>query len=272
MDNLRHRLLLCMDRRYCRAAVLRPLGPVVEADKLTIMKSAALQFNDVCFSYPDGKEALSHVSFAIGEGERVALVGLNGAGKSTLLLLADALLLPTSGRIEIAGIELTDKSAAECRRKAGIVFQDSDDQLFMPTVEADVAFGPRNMGFDEAEVARRVESALRQTGCTALASRPPFRLSGGQRRMASIATVLSMTPDIILFDEPTSGLDFEARARFITIADRLPHTMLMSTHDIELAARLCRRAIVIDSGAVSYDGPIDLMPYPFSNHSNDFMP
>lgn len=151
-----------------------------------------------------------------------------------------------------------------------MVFQNSDDQLFMPTVEADVAFGPRNMGLDEAEVGRRVDRALAMTGCSALRSRPPFQLSGGQKRMVSVATVLSMSPDILVFDEPTSGLDFAARAQFIGIVDRLPHTVFMSTHDMELVTRLCTRAIVMERGHIAYDGPVDTLPYPRVNDIENY--
>lgn len=226
------------------------------------MKTPALRMTDVCFSYPGGGEVLRHVSFEIARGEKVALVGLNGSGKSTLLLHTDGLLMPDSGTVEVNGTVMTDKNVRECRKAVGLVFQNSDDQLFMPTVEADVAFGPANMGLDNEEIARRVDEALRVTDCEKLRTRPPFQLSGGQKKMVSIATVLSMMPEILVFDEPTSGLDFAARAQFISIADRLPHTMLMSTHDMELVNRLCTRAIVMNHGEISYDGPVDTLPYP----------
>lgn len=224
--------------------------------------ATALRFNDVCFSYPGGQEVLRHVSFEVAEGEKVALVGLNGSGKSTLLLHTNSLLTPASGTVEVNGTVIDRKNAEMARKAVGMVFQNSDDQLFMPTVEADVAFGPRNMGLAESEVDARVERALAMTGCTALRKRPPFQLSGGQKRMVSIATVLSMKPGILVFDEPTSGLDFAARAQFIGIADRLPHTLLMSSHDMELVARLCSRAIVMNHGRITYDGPVDTLPYP----------
>lgn len=224
--------------------------------------ATALRFNDVCFSYPGGQEVLRHVSFEVADGEKVALVGLNGSGKSTLLLHTNALLTPASGTVEVNGTVIDRKNADMARKAVGMVFQNSDDQLFMPTVEADVAFGPRNMGLAESEVDARVERALAMTGCTALRKRPPFQLSGGQKRMVSIATVLSMKPGILVFDEPTSGLDFAARAQFIGIVDRLPHTLLMSSHDMELVARLCSRAIVMNHGRITYDGPVDTLPYP----------
>ncbi len=222
----------------------------------------ALQFQEVSFSYPGGPEVLRHVSFSIQPGEKVALVGLNGSGKSTLLLHTNGLLIATSGTVSVNGKAIDRKTVDECRKSVGMVFQNADDQLFMPTVEADVAFGPRNMGLSEEEIKRRVEKALRQTGCMELKDRASFHLSGGQKKMVSIATVLSMEPNILVFDEPTSGLDFAAQAQFIGIVDRLPHTILMSTHDMDLARRLCTRAILMDHGSIAYDGPIDTLPYP----------
>ncbi len=205
---------------------------------------------------------LRHVSFSIQPGEKVALVGLNGSGKSTLLLHTNGLLIANSGTVSVNGKAIDRKTVDECRKSVGMVFQNADDQLFMPTVEADVAFGPRNMGLSEEEIKRRVEKALRQTGCTELKDRASFHLSGGQKKMVSIATALSMEPNILDFDEPTSGLDFAAQAQFVGIVDRLPHTILMSTHDMDLARRLCTRAILMDHGAIAYDGPIDTLPYP----------
>lgn len=221
-----------------------------------------LEFKQVNFSYPGGRQVLRDISFSIRPGEKVAIVGLNGSGKSTLLLHTNGLLTADSGTVLIDGTPIGPKTVEQSRRAVGMVFQNADDQLFMPSVEADVAFGPRNMGLPEEEIKRRVEKALRQTGCSELRERAPFHLSGGQKKMVSIATVLSMEPDILVFDEPTSGLDFAAEAQFIGIVDRLPHTILMSTHDMDLARRLCSRAILMDSGAIAYDGPIDTLPYP----------
>lgn len=222
----------------------------------------AIEFQNVSFSYPGGHEALRNVSFSIEKGEKVALVGLNGSGKSTLLLHTNGLLTADSGEVLVNGTPIRPKTVDKARQSVGMVFQNADDQLFMPTVEADVAFGPRNMGLSEEEIQQRVEKALRQTGCLELKDRAPFHLSGGQKKMASIATVLSMEPEILVFDEPTSGLDFAAEAQFIGIADRLPHSILMSTHDMQLARRLCTRAILMDHGSIAYDGPIDTLPYP----------
>lgn len=223
---------------------------------------SAIEFQNISFSYPGGTPVLRDISFSIEKGEKVALVGLNGSGKSTLLLHTNGLLMADSGTVLINGTAITPKTVGHARQAVGMVFQNADDQLFMPTVEADVAFGPRNMRLSEEEIKRRVEKALKQTGCLELKDRAPFHLSGGQKKMASIATVLSMEPEILVFDEPTSGLDFAAEAQFISIADRLPHTILMSTHDMDLARRLCSRAILMDSGSIAYDGPIDTLPYP----------
>ena len=224
---------------------------------------SAIEFQNISFSYPGAsRQTLRDISFSIEKGEKVALVGLNGSGKSTLLLHTNGLLMADIGTVLVDGIAITPKTVGHARQVVGMVFQNADDQLFMPTVEADVAFGPRNMGLPEEEVKRRVEKALKQTNCQDLKDRAPFHLSGGQKKMVSIATVLSMEPDILVFDEPTSGLDFAAEAQFISIVDRLPHTVLMSTHDMDLARRLCTRAILMDHGAIAYDGPIDTLPYP----------
>lgn len=224
--------------------------------------ATALEMSDVCFSYPGGEEALRGINFSITTGEKVGLLGLNGSGKSTLLLHTNALLLPDSGEVRIDGVTTSRKTVAEIRRKVGMVFQDSDDQLFMPTVEADVAFGPKNMGLTNEEIGSRVNEALKATGTEMLRDRPPFQLSGGQKKMVALATVLSMKPSILVMDEPTSGLDYEARERFAEIVGSLPHTILMSSHDIDLIRKLCKRAIVVKEGRVVYDGPIDMLSYP----------
>ena len=177
----------------------------------------ALEMKDVKFAYPDGHKALRGISFTIMPNEKVGLLGLNGSGKSTILLHTNALLLPDSGTVSVCGTVADRLTAPEIRRNVGMVFQDSDDQLFMPTVEADVAFGPRNMGLDKDEIAMRVDEALAMTGTEKLRGRAPFQLSGGQKKMVALATVLSMKPSILVMDEPTSGLDYDAREKFIGI-------------------------------------------------------
>lgn len=219
----------------------------------------ALKFTDVRYSYPasGGDEALRGVTFSVSPGEKVALLGLNGAGKSTLLLHTNGLLRPTSGYVEIDGVVLTKKTIDEARRKIGMVFQNADDQLFSPTVYADVAFGPQMMHLKAEEVDLRVREALAQIGASHLIDRPTTRLSGGERRMVAIATVLSMRPSLLVLDEPTSYLDLRARMKLTTLLCGLPHAMLLATHNLELAREVCSRAILLDNGRVVCDSPVD---------------
>lgn len=227
------------------------------------MRSTVLEFNHVSFSYPNSTEpTLRDISFAISKGERVALVGLNGSGKSTLLLHTNGLLFPTEGTVEVEGDVVNKKNVSKARQTVGIVFQNADNQLFMPTVKDDVAFGPRNMGLSNDEVARRVDDALNTTGCLHLRDRVPFQLSGGQKRMVAIATVLSMGPQLIVLDEPTANLDYAARKQFLDTASSLPHAIFMASHDLDALRQLCTRAILLEKGTIAYDGPIESLPYP----------
>lgn len=213
-----------------------------------------IRFTDVHFSYPDGFEALRGVSFLLTHGERVALLGRNGAGKSTLLLLTNGLLLPSQGEVNIGDVPVVKKTLPIVRQSVGMVFQNPDDQLFMPTVEEDVAFGPLNMKLPPAEVERRVGMALDAVGAEDLRKRSAMQLSGGQRRRVAIATVLSMEPSILVLDEPTSNLDFSARRDLIEVLKDFTHTQLIATHDLDMVRELCPRSIVIDKGRVVADG------------------
>lgn len=213
-----------------------------------------IKFTDVHFSYPDGSEVLKGVDFTITHGEKVALLGLNGAGKSTLLLHTNGLLLPTSGEVNVGGVPVTKKTLRLVREAVGMVFQNPDDQLFMPTVGEDVAFGPTNMGLPGEEIDRRVDRALRDVGAISLRDKAPFQLSGGQKRRVALATVLSMMPNILVLDEPTSNLDWPARRQFIDIIKSFSHTCLIATHDLDMAMELCQRTIVINDGRVVADG------------------
>lgn len=221
-----------------------------------------LRFENVSFSYDGKSNVLHNLSFKVTEKERVALMGLNGSGKSTLMQLTNGLLLPSAGRVTVNGADTNSKYVAEVRKVVGLVFQDPDDQLFMPTVWEDVAFGPRNMKLGKEEISRRVEGALNITRTTSLADRSPFELSGGQKKSVSIATVLSMQPELLVMDEPTAGLDYMAIENFISIMKDLPQAFIISTHDIEVARRLCSRAIVMHNGTIVYDGHICEMDYP----------
>lgn len=214
-----------------------------------------IQFSDVHYSYPNGYQALRGVTFRITHGEKVALLGLNGAGKSTILLHTNGLLLPAQGEVNIGGIPVTRKTAPAVRRSVGMLFQNADDQLFMPTVEEDVAFGPVNMGLEPDEVARRVKEALARVGASGLEKRTPFQLSGGQKKSVALATILSMEPDILVMDEPTAELDLLASRRVADIIKGFGHTCLIATHDLRLPCELCPRAILIADGKVAADGP-----------------
>ena len=213
-----------------------------------------LRFDDVHYRYPNGYEALCGVSFCITPGEKVALVGANGAGKSTLLLHTNGLLIPSQGEVVMGGIKLTRRTLPLVRQSVGLVFQDSDNQLFMPTVEEDVAFGPSNMRLEPEEIRRRVTEALDAVGALHLRGASPFRLSGGQKKRVAIATVLSMEPSVLVMDEPTSNLDPRARRQIIDLIRRFGHTTLIATHDMEMVLDLCDRTIVMKQGRIVADG------------------
>ena len=213
-----------------------------------------LRFDDVHYRYPNGYEALCGVSFRITHGEKVALVGANGAGKSTLLLHTNGLLMPSQGEVVMGGITLTRRTLPLVRQSVGLVFQDSDNQLFMPTVEEDVAFGPANMRLEPEEIRRRVTEALDAVGALDLREASPFRLSGGQKKRVAIATVLAMEPSVLVMDEPTSNLDPRARRQIIDLIRRFSHTTLVATHDMEMVLDLCDRTIVMKEGRIVADG------------------
>ena len=213
-----------------------------------------LRFDDVHYRYPNGYEALCGVSFCITHGEKVALVGANGAGKSTLLLHTNGLLIPSQGEVVMGGIKLTRRTLPLVRQSVGLVFQDSDNQLFMPTVEEDVAFGPANMRLEPEEIRRRVTEALDAVGALDLREASPFRLSGGQKKRVAIATVLAMEPSVLVMDEPTSNLDPRARRQIIDLIRRFGHTTLIATHDMEMVLDLCDRTIVMKQGRIVADG------------------
>ncbi len=219
------------------------------------MSHHIVELKDVAYSYPDGTEALKPVSFRITHGESVALVGANGAGKSTLLMHLNGVLTPERGTISVGEVPLTKGTLPEIRRTVGMVFQDADDQLFMPTVREDVAFGPLNMGLPADEVNRRVDDALTTVGALALADRPSHHLSGGEKRNVAIATVLAMRPDILVMDEPSSNLDPLGRRRLIELLRSFKHTKIIATHDLDLVLDVCARTIVMSDGRVTADGP-----------------
>ncbi len=219
------------------------------------MSHHIVEVSDLRHVYPDGTAALKGVSFRITHGESVAVIGANGAGKSTLLLHLNGYLTPTAGSVRIGDFPLTLQTLPEVRRTVGMVFQDPDDQLFMPTVYDDVAFGPLNLGLPPVEAGRRVADALARVGAEHLRDKPPYRLSGGEKKRAAIATVLSMSPDILVMDEPTAGLDPCARRQLMNLLGEFRHTKIFTSHDLDMVLELCGRAIVLRDGTVAADGP-----------------
>ena len=219
------------------------------------MSGVGLEVSGLTYRYPDGTRALDDVSFRVEPGTAVALVGANGAGKSTLLLHLIGSLTGSAGAVRLAGGPCADDARADLRRAVGMVFQDPDDQLFMPTVEDDVAFGPLNARLPAEEVGRRVAAALERVGMLHLRARPPYRLSAGEKRAVAIATVLAMEPAILVMDEPSSYLDPRARRRLIELLNAFDHTRIIATHDLELVVEVCSRVVVLDRGCVVADGP-----------------
>ncbi|MFL6153150.1 MAG: energy-coupling factor ABC transporter ATP-binding protein [Ornithinibacter sp.] len=215
----------------------------------------SLEVRGLAFAYPDGHQALHGVDLRIEPGERVALLGPNGAGKTTLVLHLNGVHRAGAGTVRVGGMEVTREHVQEIRRRVGIVFQDPDDQLFMPTVRDDVAFGPANLGLRGAELEARVVEALDLVGVGDLADRAPHHLSFGQRRRVAIATVLAMRPEILVLDEPSSNLDPASRRELAGILRSLDVTVLMVTHDLPYAVELCERAVVLSEGLVVADGP-----------------
>ena len=213
-----------------------------------------LSLKDVSFSYRPGREVLKGVSLSVERGEQVALIGANGVGKSTLLKLFVGLLEPQSGSVEVCGMHVGRKNLASVRRAAGYVFQDAESQLFLANVWEDVAFGPRNEGLAEDEVRKRTEVALESVGISSLAQEHVYRLSGGQKRLASIATVLALRPDVLLLDEPTLALDPRNRRMVIRALGDLPCAKLIATHDLDFVLDSCSRVIVVSDGMIVAEG------------------
>ncbi|GII58128.1 putative ABC transporter ATP-binding protein [Planotetraspora thailandica] len=219
--------------------------------------AVSLEVRRLAYAYPDGTQALFGVDLSIARGERVALLGPNGAGKTTLVMHLNGILTPGHGSVEVAGLPVRADTLREIRRRVGLVFQDPDDQLFMPTVREDVAFGPANMGVRGAELERRVADALERVGMAGVADRPPHHLSFGQRRRVAVATVLAMEPEILVLDEPSSNLDPASRRELAQILKNLDVTVLMVTHDLPYALELCERSLILSGGVIVADGPTD---------------
>lgn len=209
------------------------------------------------FSYPDGHQAIHGLSFSIQHGESIGIIGANGAGKSTLLLLLMGVLFPNEGEILVGDVRVAKQTLPVVRQRLGMVFQDPDDQLFMTTVYDDVAFGPRNYHLSETEVEKRVTKALDLVDISHLKDRAPYKLSGGEKRAAAIAAVLSMEPEVLIMDEPTAALDPKARRRLIKLlnSNNFNHTKIITSHDLDMVLETCSRIIVLKEGQVAAEGP-----------------
>jgi len=216
----------------------------------------AIQVRDLTFAYPDGASALAAISFEVSVGESVGLVGPNGAGKTSLFLCLSGVLKPRAESLRVARLDVRD--AAQRKRlptQVGIVFQNSDDQLFNATVFDDVAFGPLNLDLPPDEVRKRVAEALERVGLTGMEERVPFHLSGGEKRRVALAGVLAMRPSILLLDEPSMYLDPRGRRELIQLLHTLGGTRLIASHDLELILQTCDRVLLLDRGRLRADGP-----------------
>ncbi len=215
-----------------------------------------LRFENVSFSYEDGRPVLRDLSFSIGRGEAVGLIGANGAGKTTIMKILLG-LLPCEGRVLVDGLEVNKKNLPEVRRKLGFVLQNSDNQMFMPTVYEDMLFGPLNYGLSREDAEKKADEVLESLGLQELGHRYNHRISGGEKRMAAIATVLAMEPEAILMDEPTSALDPYNRRVVIRTIRQLPQTKLITSHDLDMILDTCDRVILIGGGKIAADGPAE---------------
>ncbi len=219
-----------------------------------------LTINNVTVEYPDGTKAINNLSLNVKSGEKLALIGANGAGKSTLMLAIEG-ILDSTGEIKIDDLVVDSKNIVKVRQQVGMLFQNPDDQLFMATIYDDIAFGPRNAGLDEESVKYRVEDRLKLLNIEHLKDKTALKLSGGEKRMAALATVLAMKPSVMLLDEPTAFLDPKARRNLINVLNSLPHTMLIATHDLAFAKEVCREAVVIKDGNFFAKGNCDEILY-----------
>ena len=221
-----------------------------------MLPDLAIHVKDLSYAYPGGPMVLDHVCFEVAAGERVGLVGPNAAGKTTLFLCLGGVVPVTKGSVRLAGLDPAEPGQRRgLPAKVGIVFQNSDDQLFNATVFDDVAFGPLNLGLSEEEVRGRVSEALDRVGLAGAEQRVPFHLSGGEKRRVALAGVLAMRPEILLLDEPSMHLDPRGRREFIRLVNSLAVTKMIATHDLELVLETCGRALVLDAGRLIADGP-----------------
>ena len=219
-----------------------------------------IKFQDVAFSYDRQRTVVQDLSFSIGKGEAVGLIGANGAGKSTIMKLLLG-LLTGQGRITVDGLEVNKMNLSAVRQKIGFVLQDSDNQMFMPTVYEDMIFGPRNYGLSREETEKRVDAVLKSLGIEKLKHCYNHKISGGEKRMAAIATILAMEPEAILMDEPSTALDPVNRRTVINTIKTLPQTKLIASHDLDMILDTCQRVILLSGGKIVADGPVEEILY-----------
>ncbi len=220
------------------------------------MNGFVIETSCLSFAYPDGVKALDNVNFSVRDGECVGIAGGNGTGKSTLLLTLNG-TLRGEGTVKIAGLKVNDRNIYHIRKKVGLVFQNPDDQLFMPTVFDDVSFGPINMDLDREEIKVRTDEALAIAGVGGYASRSSHHLSFGEKKRVSFATVLSMKPEIILLDEPTANLDPTGRREFMDFLKTVGGTRVIASHDMDMLRALCPRTVLLHKGRITADGPTE---------------
>ncbi|HOO97555.1 MAG TPA: ABC transporter ATP-binding protein [Caldisericia bacterium] len=215
-----------------------------------------LEIKNLNYSYPDGTKALDNINFSMDMGQKVAILGANGAGKSTLMLHLNG-ILDGKGKIAVCGIGLQKSTLRQIRQKVGLVFQNPDDQLFCPTVFSDVAFGPQNMGLSKVEVESKVTKALAQVGLAGFEKRSPFHLSIGEKKRVALATILSMDSELIALDEPTTNLDPRGRREITELLSKLDKSMIVITHDFDLARKLCSHCVLMARGSIVANGQTD---------------
>lgn len=218
------------------------------------MSHHKIEVKNVTFGYDKNNVQLDDISFTLTHGESVGLIGANGSGKSTLLMLMLGLLFPKSGEIIIGDVLLTKKTAKEVQKSIGYVFQNADNQLFMPTVYDDIAFSPRNYGFSEEEVSKRVSEVLKTVNIEKLKDKAPYKLSGGEKKLSSIATILPIEPNIIFMDEPTNALDPKSRRNLINLLKDFSHTKIIASHDLDMIYEVCDRVILLNDKKIVKDG------------------
>ena len=233
----------------------RRVSPLPESIQWAVMGDPLIEVRGLAFRYPDGTEALRGVDFVLREAETVAIFGANGSGKTTFLNHLVG-LLEGEGSVSVCGMEVDESNLPAVRQRVGMLFQDSDDQIFMPTIEEDVAFGPLNMGLDEETVRNRVNRSLDQVGLNGQRTRPPHHLSAGERRRAALAGVLATEPEILLLDEPASFLDPPGRKALIQTLRSLPQAKVLVTHEVAVAEALAARAVFFEHGRITGEGSV----------------